>query len=102
MATADRRYMYIEGHLNEPIPLTTLAQLVHLSSPQHFHRSFKQSLGMPPHQYQTNRRMLLARPSISVTDVGLMVGFGSSNAFATAFRKATGFTPSHYRRSLVP
>jgi len=98
---------YIEDHLNEPIPLTTLAQLVRLSSPQHFCRAFKQSLGVPPHRYQTNRRieqakLLLARPSISVTDVGLMVGFGSSNAFATAFRKATGFTPSHYRRSLVP
>jgi AraC family transcriptional regulator len=98
---------YIEEHLNESIPLTTLAQLVRLSSPHYFCRAFKQSLGMPPHRYQTNRRMeqaklLLARRAISVTDISLTVGFGSSNAFATAFRKATGTTPTDYRRSLVP
>jgi AraC-like DNA-binding protein len=98
---------YIEEHLNERIPLTTLAQLSRLSTPQYFCRLFKQSLGMPPHRYQTNRRMeqaklLLARRSIPVTDVALTVGFGSSNAFATAFRKVTGFTPTDYRQSLVP
>jgi AraC-like DNA-binding protein len=98
---------YIEEHLNERIPLTTLAQLVRLNSPHYFCRAFNQSLGMPPHRYQTNRRMeqaklLLARRAISVTDVSLTVGFGSSNAFATAFRKATGTTPTDYRRSLVP
>jgi AraC family transcriptional regulator len=98
---------YIEEHLNERIPLTTLVQLVRLSTPQYLCRLFKQSLGMPPHRYQTNRRMeqaklLLARRSVSVTDVALTVGFGSSNAFATAFRKATGFTPTDYRQSLVP
>jgi AraC family transcriptional regulator len=98
---------YIEEHFNEPIPLTTLAQLARLSSPHYFCRLFKQSLGMPPHRYQTDRRMeqaklLLARHAVSVTDIGLTVGFGGSNAFATAFRKATGFTPTDYRRSLVP
>jgi AraC family transcriptional regulator len=98
---------YIEEHLTERIPLINLAQLVRLNSPQYFCRSFKQSLGMPPHRYQTNRRMeqaklLLARRSISVTDIGLMVGFSSSNSFATAFRRTTGFTPTAYRRSLVP
>ena len=41
-------------------------------------------------------------PAVSVTDVGLTVGFSSSNAFATTFRKATGFTPTAYRRSLTP
>lgn len=97
---------YIEEHLDERISLTTLAHLVRLTSPYYFCRLFKQSAGMPPHRYQTRRRMeraklLLARRAVSVTDVGLTVGFGSPSAFATAFRKATGFTPTEYRRSLA-
>jgi AraC family transcriptional regulator len=97
---------YIQEHLNERIPIDTLAQLVHLS-PYHFCRVFKQSLGMPPHRYQTNRRVehakvLLANRAGSMTEIGLAVGFSSPNAFATAFRKVTRITPSDYRRSVAP
>jgi AraC-like DNA-binding protein len=35
-----------------------------------------------------------------VADIGLTVGFSTSASFATAFRRATGFSPSEYRRSL--
>jgi AraC family transcriptional regulator len=97
---------YMEQHVNERIPLATLAHLVRLS-PCHFSRVFKQSLGMPPHRYQTDRRMehaklLLAERAVSVTEIGLTIGFSSPNAFATAFRKATGLAPTDYRRSLAP
>jgi len=97
---------YIEEHFAERIPIATVAQLVRLSR-FHFCRAFKQSFETTPHRYQTNCRierakLLLAMPAVSVTDVGLTVGFSSSNAFATTFRKATGFTPTAYRRSLTP
>ena len=97
---------YIEEHLNERIPIGTLAQLVRLS-PYHFCRVFKQSLGTPPHRYQTKRRVehakvLLAKRAGSMTEIGLSVGFSSPNAFATAFRKATGIAPTDYRRSVAP
>jgi AraC family transcriptional regulator len=97
---------YIQEHLNEQIPIGTLAQLVRLS-PYHFCRVFKQSLGMPPHRYQTNRRVehakiLLANRAGSITEIGLAVGFSRPNAFATAFRKATGITPTDYRRRVAP
>jgi AraC family transcriptional regulator len=95
---------YIEEHLAERIELAALAQLVR-QSPFHFCRAFKQSLGMPPLRYQAQRRidrakLLLGKPATSVTDIGLAVGFGCSSSFATAFRKATGFTPTAYQRSL--
>ena len=95
---------YIEEHLAEQIELTALAQLVR-QSPFHFCRAFKQSLGIPPLRYQTQRRvdhakLLLAKPAMSVTDIGLAVGFRCASSFATTFRKATGFTPTAYRRSL--
>lgn len=95
---------YIEEHLAERIATATLAQLV-CQSPFHFCRAFKQSVGMPPHRYQSKLRveraklLLLANPAISVTDIGMTIGFGSSTSFATAFRKATGFSPTSFQRS---
>jgi len=97
---------YIEEHFAEHIPVATVAKLARLSR-FHFCRAFKQSFGTTPHRYQSNCRvehakLLLAKLDVSVTDIGLTVGFSSSNAFATAFRKATGLAPTAYRRSLVP
>ena len=95
---------YIDEHLPQRIRLATLAHLVR-RSPFHFCRTFKESFGVPPLRYQSRRRieyakLLLTKPETSVTDVGLAIGFGSSSSFVTAFRKATGVTPSVYRRGL--
>jgi len=96
---------YIEEHLAEQIPLATLAQLVRLS-PYYFCRAFKQSFGLPPHRYHNKRRieqakLLLAKPAPSVTDIGMTVGFSETSSFTTAFRKATGMTPTAYHRSVA-
>jgi AraC family transcriptional regulator len=74
-------------------------------SPYHFSRAFKQSFGMPPHRYLTSRRIeraksLLAERKLSVTEIGLDIGFSETSAFTSAFRKVTGETPTNYRRSL--
>ena len=89
----------------EPILLATLAELAGLST-YHFCRAFKQSFGLPPHRYHTSRRIehaktLLAKPALSVTNIGMRVGFSETSSFTAAFRKATGLTPSAYHRSLV-
>ena len=94
---------YIDAHLGEPVSLATLAGLARLS-PYYFCRAFKQSFGVPPHRYHTNRRIehakaLLAKRGQSVTDIGLTVGYSETSSFTTAFRKATGLTPSAYQRS---
>ena len=95
---------YIDQHLPQRIMLSTVAHLVR-QSPFHFCRAFKESFGVPPLRYQTRRRieyakLLLTKPEISVTDVGLTIGFSTSSSFVTAFRKATGFTPTGYKRGL--
>jgi AraC family transcriptional regulator len=96
---------YMEEHLGEPLPLATLARLVRLS-PHYFCRAFKRSLGVPPHRYHTQLRIeqakaLLARPSPSVTEIGLSMGFQETSSFTAAFHKTTGLTPTAYRRSLI-
>ena len=62
--------------------------------------------GMPPHRYLTSRRIeraksLLAERKLSVTEIGLHVGFSKTSSFTSAYRKVTGETPSDYRRSLA-
>ena len=93
---------YIEEHLGEQICLGTLAQLARLSQ-HHFCRAFKQSFGVPPHQYHVRRRieqakLLLADRSISITDIALTIGYSQTSSFSVAFRKITGWTPSELRR----
>jgi AraC family transcriptional regulator len=93
---------YIEEHLGQQVCLQTLAEMSRLSV-HHFCRAFKQSFGIPPHQYQVQRRMevaklLLADPATSVTDIALSLGYAQTSSFSNAFRKTTGWTPTVYRR----
>jgi AraC family transcriptional regulator len=93
---------FIEGHLADDFPLATLASLAQLST-YHFARAFKRSFGVPPHRYHTNRRIerakaLLADPATAVADVALELGFSGASAFAATFRRATGQSPTDYRR----
>jgi AraC family transcriptional regulator len=93
---------FIQKHLGQEISLTDLAELVGLSL-CHFARAFKQSFGVPPHRYHMACRMdharnLLQRPALSVTQIGIQVGFRETSSFTRAFRKFTGLTPTEYRR----
>jgi AraC family transcriptional regulator len=93
---------YLEDNLAFDVTLTTIAKLVGLST-SHFAHAFKHSFGVPPHRYFALRRVeraksLLAAPGSSVTEIALALGFSGTSAFTTAFHKATGLTPSDYRR----
>jgi AraC family transcriptional regulator len=93
---------FIEEHLAEEISLAALAELAELSL-YHFARAFAQSFGVPPHRYHMARRMdrargLLQRPALSVTQIGIQIGFRETSSFTRAFRRFTGLTPTEYRR----
>jgi AraC family transcriptional regulator len=95
---------YVQEHLSEQIPLSTLARLARLST-FHFSRAFKQSFGVSPHRHHTNQRIeraksMLAERKQSVTEVGLAVGFNETSSFIAVFRKITGQTPNRYQRAL--
>lgn len=44
------------------------------------------------------QKLLLAKPSMPVLDVGFAVGFGSKTVFNESFREETEMTPSAYRK----
>ncbi|HEY1543475.1 MAG TPA: AraC family transcriptional regulator [Xanthobacteraceae bacterium] len=94
---------YIEEHLADDVLLSQLADVAHLS-PFHFSRAFKQTFGVPPLRYLASRRINRAKEllagDVTVTQVGLAVGFAETSSFTTAFRKHAGVTPSAFRRGL--
>jgi AraC family transcriptional regulator len=95
---------YMREHPAENIALDTLAALVNLSR-FHFCTGFRQATGHTPHEWLVALRMkrarqLLADPALSVTDVALVVGYGTPSAFSASFRKLFGMTPTEFRRRL--
>jgi AraC family transcriptional regulator len=95
---------YLRTHLDEDIGLAELARLARLS-PHHFCRAFKQSTGLPPHAWLAEQRMRRAMQlmtkdrTLGLTQIALSVGYGSQTSFGIAFKRATGLTPSQWRRS---
>ncbi|MEB0109524.1 helix-turn-helix transcriptional regulator [Pseudomonas sp. GNP013] len=107
LAAYQRRRLveYIEQHLQDPISLGLLAGLCALSE-YHFARMFRQSFGLPPHQYLLARRLARARSllrggALPLGEVALMCGFSSASHFNQRFRQATGATPGDYRQAFV-
>jgi AraC family transcriptional regulator len=69
----------------------------------HFCRAFKESTGLSPHAWLRQHRLeqamnMLRDPDASVVSVAAALGYSSQTAFAAAFRKLTGETPSDWRR----
>jgi AraC-like DNA-binding protein len=93
---------YLRARLAEPVTLAELAGVVKLS-PFHFARSFRTSVGAPPHAYHCALRIeramaLLATSDRTITDIAAEVGCPSPQAFARLFRRHVGATPSAFRR----
>jgi AraC family transcriptional regulator len=69
----------------------------------HFCRAFKESTGLSPHAWLRQHRLeqamnMLRDAEVSVVSVAAALGYASQTAFAAAFRKLTGETPSDWRR----
>jgi AraC family transcriptional regulator len=86
------------------VSLATLASDAGLSR-FHFCRAFKQSTGLSPHawlrQHQLEQAMNMLRDTDdSIVSIAAALGYSSQTAFAAAFRKLTGETPSDWRRRM--
>lgn len=75
-------------------------------SPNQVSQALNQGLGQSFSEFVTGFRITAAKSFLSdpadprsVLDIGLAAGFGSKSTFNSAFKRATGQTPSEYRRS---
>ena len=87
---------------NADVSLAALASDAGLSR-FHFCRAFKESTGLSPHawlrQHQLEQAMTMLRDTDnSIVSIAAALGYSSQTAFAAAFRKLTGQTPSEWRR----
>ena len=93
---------HIERHLAERLTLEELARVA-CFSPFHFHRVFTACVGETLYQFILRLRLeraanqFLQNPGKSVTAIALDCGFGSSAAFARAFRAGFGASASAWR-----
>src|SRR5437870_2878047 len=100
-ASIRRRRDSIHSHLIANITIDTLATTVGLSV-YHFARAFKQSIGMPPHEFILRRRVqradqMLHRTELPLSEIAAAVGFSDQSHFARHFRRQTGMTPGAAR-----
>lgn len=91
----------INKRCGEPLTLKDLAATASLS-PYHFSREFRKVTGVPPMRFLSGVRMsegkrLLATTSFSVTEIALLVGYGSCGTFTTRFSAWFGMSPTTFR-----
>ena len=98
----DELKTFLETHPEENFSLDDLAKRTRLDKFQLIRR-FRAHYGLTPHRFQMQNRLRRARraclTATSFTDLALAAGFYDQSHFIREFRRATGITPSQYRRA---
>src|SRR4051812_27029565 len=95
---------HIDRHLEGDLDLETLSGVAAFSK-YHFHRQFTATFGLSVHRYVQLARMkhashrLASGDAQSVTDIAMDAGYDAPDAFARAFRRRLGQSPSSFRKS---
>ena len=92
---------FIDSHYADNISMQQLANLVHLS-PFYLARLFQKTVGLPPHAYQIQRRLLKAKSLIhqgkKLSDVALDCGFSDQSHLSRHFKRLLGLAPGAYQK----
>lgn len=97
-----RAKAYLEAHYAEEVPLHELGNVVNMS-PFHLARVFRQTVGVPPHAYQTQLRLACAKTLLAqgweVGYVASETGFFDQSHFTQQFKRHYLVTPGSYRKT---
>jgi AraC family transcriptional regulator len=93
---------FIEANLDQPLPLAGLAVVAGVSVTR-LKTLFRNSTGMPVHQYVIRRRVEYARALIATTtlpasEVAAAAGFANQSHMTTTMRRVLGQIPSEIAR----
>jgi AraC-like DNA-binding protein len=96
-----RTRQFLDEHYAERISLHELARWTRLSA-CHLNRSFRRKIGMPPHEYQLQVRILKAKSFLrlgrSISETASLVGFVDQSHFTRHFKRSVGVTPGKFLR----
>jgi AraC-like DNA-binding protein len=96
--------LHIHDNLAKPLTIEYLAGVVHLSESR-FKSWFKQHFGMPAMEYVQRQRITRAiemwslDPGMKISDIAYSLNLSSPQHFSKLFKKYTGITPLHFKRS---
>ncbi|NEJ19252.1 helix-turn-helix domain-containing protein [Rhizobium leguminosarum] len=93
---------YIEDHLDTPLSLAELAALAGLSL-SHLKTQFRNSFGVPPHQYVLHRRVvraeaLIRNSGMPLSQIALEAGFAHQSHMANSMKRLLGVSPGTIAR----
>lgn len=90
---------FLDDFPQADVSLEDLSKLAALS-PYHLVRSFQKRYGLPPHAYQIQSRLRLARKLLrqggKISDVAQECGFHDQSHFHRHFKRANGYTPGQF------
>lgn len=97
-----RSLEYMSANLDKPLSLGEIAREAGISV-HHFGRLFRARVGLTPFAYLTLLRgqcaeRLLRTTDMTIAEIAVHCGYVSSAAFTTAFARAYGMPPSHFRK----
>lgn len=95
---------HIEDNLSQDLSLTDIAAVAGLSV-SHFKNLFRESVGLPAHQYLIRRRVeraksLLAEGKMSISQIAFETGFAHQSHLARHMRRLLGVSPKALRDTL--
>ena len=102
-AAVRRARELLDASCSSRVTLRELASLAGMS-PFHFHRVFRDQVGMPPHEYHVRRRLVRARELlgsgqfVSIADVAAETGFADQSHLTRHFKRVVGLAPAAYAR----
>lgn len=93
---------YIEDHLADDLSLSRIASTTGISA-SHFKTLFRESAGVPVHQYVMQRRIerakdLLMQGKLSILEIALATGFSHQSHMARHMRRSVGLSPRAMKR----
>lgn len=91
----------LHTNYHKPLTIEDLASFEQLS-PSRYRTIFRETTGLSPKQYLTNIRMrraceLLRQTTLSIKQIGSMVGYEDMLYFHRMFKKMNDMTPAQYR-----
>ena len=95
---------FLDEHPDSDVSLRELSGLAGVSA-CHLLRAFQKQFGLPPHKYQIQARLRMAkrllRQGRNQLDVALTCGFHDQSHFHRHFKRMMGVTPGHYAKAVA-